>query len=148
MRRVAVCTLIAALSSLMLGAGALAKASRTLAVYDEGHLHWVRSSGNELIDEGQATGTVPGRVLVHFTYDGSPTVYASFQIYARAGTIAGHAKGRISNPTSPSPSFRGALTLSGGGGRYVHAHGSGELFGVYYRRSYGMIVQTRGRLEY
>lgn len=148
MRRVAVCTLIAASSSLMLGAAQLAQASRTLTVYDEGHLHWVRSSGNELIDEGQAAGTVPGRVLVHFTYNGSPTVYASFQIYARAGTIAGRAKGRISNPTSTSPSFRGALTLSGGGGRYAHAHGSGELFGVYYRRSYGMIVQTRGRLEY
>lgn len=145
-RRALTCALLGGILSV---AGAqLAQASRTLKVYDEGRLHYVHSSGNEIIDEGQATGTVPGRVVVHFTYDGSPSVYANFQIYAHAGTISGHAKGTISNPTSTSPSFRGALTLSGGAGRYAHAHGKGELFGVYYRRSYGMTVQTRGGVQY
>lgn len=146
--RALMCTLLGGLLSLALDGARLAQASRTLKVSDEGRLHYVRSSGNEIIDEGEATGTVPGRVVVHFTYDGSPSVYASFQIYAHGGTIGGHAKGAISNPTSTSPSFRGACTLSGGAGRYAHAHGKGELFGVYYRRSYGMTVQTRGGVEY
>lgn len=119
-----------------------------MKVYDEGHLHYVRSSGNEIIDEGHATGTMPGNVVVHFTYTGNPTVYAHFEIYAQRGSISGYAKGQLSNPTSESPSFRGALSLSGGGGAYAHAHGDGELYGVYYRRSYGMIVQTQGQLSY
>ena len=126
----------------------LAHASRTLNVYDEGHLHYVRSSGNRVIDEGHAGGTVPGTVVVYFTYNGNPTVYASFQIHAHGGTISGYAKGHLSNPVSTSPSFSGALTLGGGGGRYAHAHGSGELYGVFYRRNYAMTVQTRGRLSY
>lgn len=142
------CTLLALSSLLAPTAGALASPSRTLSVYDEGHLRWVRSSGNQVIDEGQANGTMPGRVIVNFTYNGSPTVYASFTIYTHGGSIRGNAKGKLSNPTSTSPSFRGALTLSGGAGRYTHARGSGELFGVYYRRSYGMTVQTRGHLQY
>jgi len=147
-RRALGCALLAGLFGIAPAGGELAQASATLNVYDEGHLHYVRSSGNQLIDEGHASGTVPGTVVVRFTYNGSPTVYADFTIYARAGTISGHANGRLSNPTSASPSSRGALTLSGGGGHYAHAHGSGELFGVFYRRSYAMTVQTRGALAY
>lgn len=142
------CMLLAALAGGAARCAAPAQASRTLRVYDEGHLHYVRSSGNELIDEGHASGTMPGSVVVHFTYNGNPTVYASFTIHASKGTISGYAKGHLSNPTSPSPSFRGALSLSGGAGRYAHAHGTGELFGVFYRRSYAMTVQTRGGLAY
>lgn len=145
-RRALACTLLGGLLAIALEGGQLAQASRTLRVYDEGHLHYVRSSGNELIDEGHASGTVPGTVVVQFTYNGNPTVYAQFEIHTSTGSINGYAKGQLSNPTSPSPSFRGALRLSGGGGQYAHAHGSGELFGVYYRRTYAMTVQTRGAL--
>lgn len=147
-RRTAICAMLAGLVGVVLHGPSIAQASRTLRVYDDGHLHYVRSSGNQLIDEGYASGTMPGIVVVRFTYNGNPTVYASFTIHAPAGTISGFAKGHLSNPTSPSPSFRGALTLSGGGGSYAHAHGSGELFGVFYRRSYAMTVQTRGALAY
>jgi len=140
-------TLAASLSIAVVTCG-VAHAGGGLNVYDEGHLHYLRSSGDRLIDEGKAAGTVPGKVIVYFEYTGNPTVYAHFTIYARAGTISGYAKGRLSNPTSPSPSFRGALSLSGGAGHYAHAHGSGELYGVFYRRNYAMTVQTRGRLDY
>ena len=140
--------LIAALALVAIAGASLALASSRLKVYDEGHLHYLRSSGNQLIDEGHASGTVPGTVVVHFTYTGNPTVYASFQIHARAGTITGTAKGHLSNPNSPTPSFSGALRLSGGGGHYAHAHGSGELYGVFDRRNYAMTVQTRGTVSY
>ncbi|MGH2865795.1 MAG: autotransporter [Solirubrobacteraceae bacterium] len=119
-----------------------------MSVSDEGHLRYIRTSGDELIDAGRASGTMPGTVVVRFTYNGNPTVYARFTIYAHAGSISGYAKGHLSNPTSASPSFRGALSLGGGGGRYAHARGSGELYGVFDRRSYAMTVQTRGRLTY
>ncbi len=147
-RAAVACALVGALASIALAGGSPARASSRLNVYDEGHLHYLRSSGNQLIDEGHATGTMPGTVVVRFTYNGNPTVYASFQIYGDSGSISGYAKGHLSNPNSTSPSFSGALTLSGGGGRYAHAHGSGELYGVFYRRNYAMTVQTRGTLTY
>jgi hypothetical protein len=125
-----------------------AAGSRSLLVSDEGHLRYIRSSGDELVDEGRASGTMPGSVVVRFTYDGNPTVYSRFTIQTRWGVIRGSASGRLSDPNSTSPSFRGALSLGGGSGRYAHARGSGELFGVFYRRDYGLVVQARGRLGY
>jgi hypothetical protein len=47
-----------------------------------------------------------------------------------------------------NPSFRGSLTITGGSGRYAHAGGSGELFGVFYRRSFALTVQAIGKLRY
>ncbi len=131
-----------------LSAAPRARAARVLSVRDEGRLRYVRSSGNEIIDEGRATGTLPGSVRAYFTYTGEPTVTASFEIYGRGWSISGHGSGRLSSPNSTTPSFRGSLTLSGGNGRYAHAHGSGEMFGVYDRRSYGLTVQTIGSLHY
>jgi hypothetical protein len=128
-----------------------AVAARVLNVRDEGHLRFVTSSGSEIIDEGPATGTVPGKVRLHFIYNGNPTVSASFTIYGHGGSISGKAKGNLSNPTSPEPSFRGAFQITGGSGRYARIRGSGELFGVFYRRGakkYGLIVQTIGKLPY
>lgn len=126
----------------------VARSARTVKVHDEGHLRFSSSSGSQLIDEGSARGTLPGRVRLRFTYDGSPTVSAQFTISGAGWSIRARAQGRLSNPTSPSPSFRGSLTITGGSGRYAHARGSGELFGVFNRRSYGLTVQAIGKLTY
>jgi hypothetical protein len=40
------------------------------------------------------------------------------------------------------------MTVTGGSGRYARVRGSGELFGVYHRRSYALTVQAVGRLPY
>jgi hypothetical protein len=125
-----------------------AAAARVLNVRDEGHLHLISSSGSELIDEGPATGNVPGKVRVHFIYNGNPTVAARFEIRGHSGSISGRAKARLSNPTSPEPSFRGAFRITGGSGRYARIHGTGELFGVFIRRGYALVVQTIGKLPY
>jgi hypothetical protein len=125
-----------------------AAAARVLDVHDEGHLRFLTSSGSELIDEGPATGTVPGKVRVHFIYNGDPAVTARFEIYGHGGSISGRANARLSNPTSPDPSFRGAFSITDGSGRYAHIHGTGELFGVFTRRGYAMVVQTIGKLPY
>jgi hypothetical protein len=137
------------------GAGAWAargapvgRVARTLSVRDEGHLYYVRSSGSQLIDEGHAGGTFPGWVKVRFTYNGEPTVSASLTIHGSGGTISARASGRLSSPVNPSPSFRGHMYATGGSGRYAHVHGSGELFGVFSRRSYGLTVQAIGKLSY
>jgi len=120
----------------------------TLSVRDEGKLRYVSSRGTWLTDEGSTTGTLKGKVRVSVEYNGSPTVRASFTIYGSGGSIRGRATCRLSNPNSFTPSFRGSLTISGGSGRYAHAHGQGELFGVFYRRGYGLTVQAIGKLRY
>jgi hypothetical protein len=125
-----------------------ARASRTLSVKDEGRLKLVHSSGSTLIDEGPASGTIPGKTRVRFVYNGNPTVSAQITIFGRSGTIYAHGSGRLSNPTSASPSFSGTLTISSGSGQYAHAHGGGHMYGVFYRRSYALTVQTEGTLHY
>jgi hypothetical protein len=131
------------------GAGQqVAHAARAVSVRDEGRLHLVKASGSLLIDEGTVSGTFPGKVRVRFTYDGNPNVTAQITIYGHAGSVLARGGGRLSSPTSPSPSFKGALTIVGGSGRYARARGGGELFGVFYRRSFGITVQTRGVLRY
>ena len=104
---------VLALSGLAVAPASSAAAARVLNVRDEGHLHLISSEGSELIDEGPATGTVPGKVRVHFVYNGNPAVSAQFTIYGHSGSISGRAKARLSNPTSPEPSFRGAFTITG-----------------------------------
>jgi hypothetical protein len=125
-----------------------AKASSLLSVRDEGRLHFVHSSGSVIIDEGRVSGTFPGSAKVRFLYDGEPDVSAEFTIAGHGGSVSARGTGRLSNPTSPSPSFSGHMTITGGTGRYAHIHGSGQLFGVYYRRSYGLTVQAIGKLAY
>jgi len=125
-----------------------ARAAGSIHVKDEGKLHLIKSSGSTLIDEGHANGTIPGTVKIHFTYNGNPTVSAQITIYSHNGAINASGTGHLSNPNSAIPSFKGSLRISGGSGRYSHAHGSGNFYGLFYRRSYAITVQTQGTLDY
>ncbi|HTB50099.1 MAG TPA: hypothetical protein VK701_03910 [Solirubrobacteraceae bacterium] len=126
----------------------VAHVSRTIGVREEGSLRFLSDEATLIVDEGPLSGTLPGRGRVYFTYDGSPDVTARFAIRTSAGTVEGRATCLLHNPNNPTPSFRGALQIVGGSGRYAHAHGSGELFGVFHRHGYGLIVQAVGRLSY
>jgi hypothetical protein len=123
-----------------------AHAVRVLNATDTAHLHYIRSSGSLLFEEGSASGTLPGKMLAHINI--GPTVSASFTIYVRGGgTIDGHGTGRP-HGSGIYESFAGSLIATGGTGRYSHAHGHAGLYGVFDRRSYAVTVQTTGRLAY
>lgn len=128
--------------------GPRASAARSISVKDDGSLRLVKNSRSVLTDEGPMHGTIPGKVRVRFVYNGNPAVTAQITIFGHSGTIQARGNGRLSSPTSPTPSFSGTLTILGGSGRYLHAHGSGQLYGVFYRRSYAMTVQVRGTMHY
>src|ERR1700722_12126031 len=106
----------------------LAHTAASLSAKEEGRLKLVKASGSVLIDEGPVLGTIPGKVRVRFTYTGNPSVSAQVTIFGHAGTILAHGSARLSSPTSPTPSFKGALSITGGTGRYANARGQGELF--------------------
>jgi hypothetical protein len=120
----------------------------TISVRDQGHLGFTKSSGSQIFDEGKMLGSLPGYAKVRFTYNGEPMVYATFTIYGSGWTVTGHGSGRLSSPTSITPSFHGSLSLTSGSGRYRGAYGSGQLYGVFNRRDYALTVQTIGKLRY
>jgi len=135
-------------SSVAASRPAIARSARVLTVHDEGHLHFVRSSGSLLVDEGRVTGSFPGPVKVRFVYNGEPNVTAYFTISGAGGSISAKGEAKLSSPTSPDPSFKGHMQIMSGTGRYAHIHGDGELFGVFNRRSYALTVQALGKLPY
>jgi hypothetical protein len=124
----------------------VAGAAHVMNVKDEGHLHSVRSSGAELVEEGPVSGTIPGKVKVSFNI--GATISAKFTIYANGGgSISGHGGGAL-HSTSVYSTFGGSLTVTGGSGRYAHAHGNGTLSGAINRKTYALTVQAVGKLYY
>lgn len=122
-----------------------ARTARTLNVTDTGRLHYIKEIGSTLLDEGSATGALPGKVSVRFNVGAS--VAATFTIYAKDGTITGHGSGLL-HGTGVTVSFGGTMTVIHGTGRYAHAHGHGGFYGVINRKNYAATVQTTGTLTY
>jgi hypothetical protein len=126
-----------------------AHAARALNVTDTAHLHYVKQAGSQLIDEGAATGTLPGTVRVSF--NAGVTMAATFTIYAHGWSIVGHGSGALhksNNKKDVDVSFGGTMTVSHGTGRYAHAHGTGGFYGVIDRTNYAVTIQTTGTLSY
>lgn len=116
-------------------------------VNDHGKLRFHTAGATVIVDEGPVSGSIPGHAIVHFAYNGSPNVTARFAIHAKGGVLYGKARCKLHNPTSPVPSYSGALQITGGSGRYAHAHGSGEMYGLFYRHGYALVVHANGTLR-
>ena len=125
-----------------------ARAAQAQSVRDEGRLRLVKRSGSVLLEEGPASGTLSGKVRARFFYNGGPVVTAQFTIDTAGGTIRAHGLGRLSSPTSSTPSFAGPLAIAGGSGRYAHARGRGRLYGVLNLNGDNLILQPVGQLDY
>jgi hypothetical protein len=122
-----------------------AHTARALNATDTAHLRFIRSSGSLLFEEGAATGSLPGNMRARCNIGASFT--ASFTLYTRGGTIDGHGTA-TPHGSGTYESFAGTVTISGGTGRYAHAHGRAGLYGVFNRRTYAVTIQTTGRLSY
>jgi len=122
-----------------------AQLAGTLNATDTAHLHYLRSSGSQLYEEGAATGTLPGTMRAHCNIGAVFT--ANFTIYTRAGTINGHGSA-TPHGSGVYESFSGSILVNGGTGHYAHAHGHAKLYGTFDRNNYDLVVQTVGRLTY
>jgi hypothetical protein len=124
-----------------------AHTARALKATDEAHMRYIkhRSTATHLFEEGTAHGTLPGSMRAYCSL--GATFAASFTIYTNGGTINGHG---TATPHGGGlyESFAGTLTVTGGTGRYTHAHGHAGLYGTFNRRTYALTVQTTGSLSY
>lgn len=122
-----------------------AHAARTLSGTATGHLHLVKPDGSQLIEEGPIDGPLSGsaRAKLHVgsVFTGSLTIRTHGGTISGTGTAIPHGSGRFR-------SFRGLLTVTSGTGRYVHVSGHAGFYGVFDRRTDGVIIQTAGTLHY
>jgi hypothetical protein len=123
----------------------LARAARTLTATDTAHLHEIPSSGEEIVEVGNATGTLPGKIKAYINV--GPTVTAHFTITTSAGSISGVGTGKLKGRPA-EPSFSGHMSVQHGSGRYAHAHGEGSFYGTLNRATYALSVGTSGKLSY
>jgi hypothetical protein len=79
--------------------------------------------------------------------DVGATFTGSFVTYTRYGTIIGHGSA-TPHGSGTYESFSGTLVVTGGSGRYAHAHGTAGLYGTFDRDNYAFVVQTTGTLLY
>jgi hypothetical protein len=122
-----------------------ARAAHTLRASDTARLHYVSASGSLLFEEGQATGTLPGSMRAHV--DVGATLSGSFTVYTRGGSIRGHGEA-TPHGAGTYESFAGTLVVTGGSGRFEHAHGRTGLYGTFDRDNYALLVQTTGTLSF
>jgi hypothetical protein len=120
-----------------------------LSARDTAHLHYIarESEGSTLVEEGSAAGQLPGAMRARLTV-GTTSFTGRFSLKTRGGSIIrGYGSAKPSGG-GRYPSFAGSLIVTGGTGRYAHAHGKAGLYGVFDRQTYGLTVQTTGRLSY
>ncbi len=126
----------------------LGHAARLLVVNDAAHMTLTNpsSASATLVEEGKATGTLPGTVRARLTV-GADSVTAGFTIYLSGGTISGHSTAHLNPGKGEYASFGGSLGVSHGSGHYAHASGSGELYGTINRNTDNATVQVIGNLH-
>ena len=122
-----------------------ARAAHAVTGTETGHLHFIRSSGSRVFEEGPAFGPLPGHIRADLnigaTFSGTVTIYARGGTVKAHGTATPHGSGRYE-------SFGGTLIIMGGSGRYSHAHGHGGFYGTFDRKTYTVVVQTTGKYFY
>jgi hypothetical protein len=127
--------------------GPAARTSRTLNATDTAHLKYNAklSEGATLIEEGSATGSLPGKMHARLKVEG--TFSGTFVLSTSGGTLKGRGLAKPSG-SGRYESFHGSLVVTGGTGRFAHAHGTAGLFGVFDRVKFQVTVQTTGSISY
>ena len=130
------------------GARSTAHAARTMNIKESASLHLNNKHGLVLKESGTAKGTLSGPLYLQLTVTSTRSVTATVQVYPRGGSLSGKASAsyRVNGATA---SFSGRLNITGGGGKYSKAKGSGLSFSGTIRRSNDAVtVYVSGKLSY
>src|SRR5579875_341482 len=122
-----------------------AVASRSFSGYDNATLHLIHASGATLVEEGPASGNLPGHV--HAVLYVGTTFHGTFTIYTSHGELYGRGSARLHNGGGAIETFSGVAEATGGSGQFRGAHGRGRLYGSFNRHTYRIVLQTRGTLQ-
>ncbi len=160
---IAACVLATAAAPAVLNAKGRpqARAAGAINAVDNAELHYNprKSEGAILIEEGEATGSLPGWVEARINAGAVSTLTGSLRFNTHGSVITGHGSAHLSGPRANGvESFHGSMTITGGTGRYRHAHGSAGLYGLFYRtsqrerngrvhHSFDVTVQTTGTIH-
>lgn len=141
-----------ALAGMLSSAAAASAAPRAfgaqLRVSDAAQLRLTAGGGNNTLHEtGAAKGTLPGTVTVSLTIH-TYTASSSFTIETKAGSISGRGSAKLKTGKGTYASFGGAISVTGGTGRYSHVSGKGGLYGTINRRDDAMTVKVTGVLRF
>ena len=121
-----------------------ARAAGTFTLNENGNLHLSSKRGFTLNEHGAASGTVGGTISVQLTIVSSSRVTARVNIYPSGGSISGYATAAYHRGTTAA-TFSGTMSVTGGSGRYAHAHGSGLGFtGTIQRSNDAITVHVTG----
>ncbi|MHB8491922.1 MAG: hypothetical protein ACYDA6_06895 [Solirubrobacteraceae bacterium] len=123
-----------------------AHAARSQSGNANANLHYIRSHGSTLVEEGQVSGALPGRA--HAELHVGATFTGSFTFYTRYGELFGHGSARPSRGHGGVESFAGSAYITGGTGRYSRARGHGGFYGTFNRSNYAVVMQLRGSFSY
>jgi hypothetical protein len=133
-------------SGTVAGGRGRARAARTLSVHDLAKTHLVNASGDTLIEEGRAFGSLPGSARVTLSFNGSTTT-SRFTFHLSGGSISGRGRAKLHSGNGHYESFGGTATIIGGTGRYAHISGNGGFYGVLDRSNSNAEVQVTGNLH-
>lgn len=125
--------------------GAAAHTTSILHARDVARLRYAGAIGEKVFEKGGASGSLPGSMRVHMIF--ASTFSGTFTIYTHAGRIDGHGRAKP-HGGGVRESFAGTLTVTGGSGRYRHAHGVAHLYGTFNRDNYALTIRTAGTLRY
>lgn len=128
-----------------IGAGPSLACAAQLRATDTAKLRYVGAVGEEVYESGSASGTLPGAIRAHVLF--TSIFSGSFQIYTSSGQIDGHGRA-TPHGEGVYESFAGTLIVTGGTGRYRHAHGAARLYGAFDRENYALSIQTAGTLHF
>lgn len=133
---------LASLAALTMPPSGVAK---SLLASDHATLHYVSSTVNVFYETGRASGTLPGWMRVHMRLGSRFT--GSYVIEAKGGTIRGNGSA-TPHGSGTYESFAGTITVTGGTGRFRHAHGDAQVYGTFDRVNNQLKLHTSGTLRY
>jgi hypothetical protein len=122
--------------------------ARVIVLNLKSTLHLVGPPGHVDYSKGTVSGSLSGTASTRFVSLGTAKGESTFTIYpSTGGSLTGRSltQGHV---VGASLYFSGTSTITGGTGRWAHAHGTGLTFsGVLNRQNYHSTVTTHGNVS-